>query len=192
MLRRLDLGSERGTTLIELLTVLAILLTVLTGIVVGFVSATSSEADQLVRADIQQNARAALETMRRDIHCATAASATPGGTTLVLTQPSGTPCAASTAYSSVTWCALGSSGRYQLMRSTATSGTAVCNAGSPQVADYLSSGVVWPGTVPGCVTGRWPTVAVNIAVTKKGTSLSSKTYTLSDAIALRNAAALCS
>jgi hypothetical protein len=131
--------------------------------------------------------------MRRDIHCATAVSATPGGTTLVLTQPAGTPCAqASTAYSGITWCAIGSNGRYQLMRSTATSGSAVCNASSRQVADYLSSGVVWPGTVPGCVTGRWPTVAVDIKVAKKGATSTTKSYELTDAIAQRNATAVCS
>ena len=148
--------------------------------------------DRVVKTDAEQNARSALEMMRRDIHCAGSASTANSGATLTLAQPTAVPCAApSTAYSSVAWCTTGPAGRYQLRRQIATSGTATCSASSAARADYLSNPVVWAGTVPGCVTGRWPTVPIDIAIAEKGKALSTKTYELTDAIALRNAAATC-
>ena len=190
---RIRPASENGSTLIELLMGMAILLTVITAIVVGFVSATRAEADQSARVDSQQQARSALETMRRDIHCATVAGTSNSGATLTLTQPTGTPCAtSSTAYTSIAWCTTGSSGRYQLRRQIATSGTATCSASSQQRADYISNPAVWAGSVPGCAaSGRWPTVPIDILVNDKGTAQLAKAYELVDAIALRNAATVC-
>ena len=78
-LRLQHLAAERGSTLIELICVLAILLTVLSAVVDGYVSATRVEMDRVVKTDAEQNARAALEMMRRDVHCAGSASTSNSG-----------------------------------------------------------------------------------------------------------------
>ena len=68
ILRRL--GREGGYTLIELLLVCAILGTVLASLSVLFVSASGSQIDMNRRFRAQQDARVAVDKMRREIHCA--------------------------------------------------------------------------------------------------------------------------
>jgi prepilin-type N-terminal cleavage/methylation domain-containing protein len=67
------LGAEDGVTLTELLVVMVILLVVLGAITTLFVSATNSQVDQTNRVEAQQEARLALEALRREIHCAKSA-----------------------------------------------------------------------------------------------------------------------
>ena len=69
-LRRLR--GERGYTLVELLVVLAIFTTVVTALVSLFTSGAKAELDMNRRFEAQQNARLALDRMRRELHCATA------------------------------------------------------------------------------------------------------------------------
>lgn len=71
---RKRLAPARGVTLIELLVVLAILVTVLAGMTTLFLSATTSQIDQTNRVRAQQEARLALDGLRREIHCASAIS----------------------------------------------------------------------------------------------------------------------
>jgi type II secretory pathway pseudopilin PulG len=61
-------------TLIELLVTLSILLVVIGGLGTLFVGAIRSETDQSARVRAQQNARVALDQLRREIHCATSVS----------------------------------------------------------------------------------------------------------------------
>jgi prepilin-type N-terminal cleavage/methylation domain-containing protein len=63
------LRAERGYTLIELLAVLAIFLTIVTALTTLFVSGSKAELDANRRFQAQQNARLALEKMRRELHC---------------------------------------------------------------------------------------------------------------------------
>ena len=74
-LRRLR--GDRGYTLVELLVVLAIFTTVVTALVSLFTSGAKAELDMNRRFEAQQNARLALDRMRRELHCASGITATP-------------------------------------------------------------------------------------------------------------------
>jgi type II secretory pathway pseudopilin PulG len=171
-------------TLIEVIVAMAILLIVLGAIVDSFASATKTESDQIARTDAQTNARLALETMRRDIHCATAADTTTVGQ-LTLTEP-GVPCAQSTTVGTVYWCAVSDgAGGYTLRRTI----TSPCDATSLIKASFLSTNAIWSNTT--CVTGRARAVSIDLQVAVKNKTPSNKRYRLQDAIVLRNGASLC-
>src|SRR5436190_24274988 len=68
--RRLSPAAESGFTMIEMLVVMVVLLAVLAPMTGSFVSAQIAEVDHTRRLDAQENARLALDRMRKDIHCA--------------------------------------------------------------------------------------------------------------------------
>jgi prepilin-type N-terminal cleavage/methylation domain-containing protein len=170
---RSRLAESGGYSLSEMIVVLAILAVVVGALTQLFVSASNARQDMDNRFQAQQNARLALDKLRREIHCTSAAE---NGA-----QPSGTPLAAATAYSSVrftlpsycptnptatsatpetryaTWCTeLVSTGRYRLWRyvttsSTATAvptcGTNVAGTTKVQWADYLTQANAFPAYV---------------------------------------------
>jgi prepilin-type N-terminal cleavage/methylation domain-containing protein len=179
-------ASELGMTLIELMVAMAILLVVVGAIVDAFASATKTESDQIARADAQTNARLALETMRRDIHCAIQSDTSVTGV-LLLHQPLTVPCAQATAVSTVTWCTTASAGQYVLRRSTA--GT--CDASSMIKAKYLTTNTIWSDGCTAGTTGRTRAIAVDLQVSVTAKTPSAKRYRLKDAIALRNGSSLC-
>lgn len=82
LLRRLR--DQRGFTLVELIAVLGILLTVVTSITVLFVSGARAELDANRRFEAQQNARLALDKLRRELHCSSGIT-NPDGTALTAT-----------------------------------------------------------------------------------------------------------
>jgi prepilin-type N-terminal cleavage/methylation domain-containing protein len=139
MRRRLRerLGAlEGGYTMIELLAVLAIFLTVVTALTTLFVSGSKAELDANNRFQAQQNARLALDRMRRELHCSSGITQTDG-TALTATPvaairvalPSHCPSAGgATITVDYTVVANGSS-RWELQR--VKSGTAI------PIADYL-------------------------------------------------------
>lgn len=173
-------------TLIELVVAMSILLVVLGAIVDAFASATKAEADQISRADAQENARLSLETMRRDIHCSTAANTGVAGV-LTLTEPS-LPCATSATLTTIVWCTTGAAGRYMLRRSP----TSTCDSTSRPMADYLVTNAVWSNS---CVavtdTGKARAIGVDLQISVTNKTLGPKTYRLKDAITLRNGQTLC-
>jgi type II secretory pathway pseudopilin PulG len=127
-LRRLS--NERAYALFELLTVLSILTIVLTGLTTLFVSATKSETDLRERFDAQQEARLAMDALRREVHCASAITQTGQSATVTLTLATGCPSGSGT----VTWCTVGAGTRFKLYREPG--GT--CDAtGSKRYADFL-------------------------------------------------------
>jgi prepilin-type N-terminal cleavage/methylation domain-containing protein len=134
-LRRLVL-CERGYTLIELLQVTVILSVVLAGLTVLFVQATNAELQMNKRFQAQQEARVAVDKMRREIHCAKAI--TPAGTSasITVTIPSQCPTSGGTEINVVYDTQLVSSGRYQLRRA------------GVKIADYVSNGTVFTYTAP--------------------------------------------
>lgn len=71
---RVRLSGVRGFTLVELIIEMAILFTVLTAVTTLFVSGSKAELDLNARFQAQQQARIAVNRMRRDIHCASAAT----------------------------------------------------------------------------------------------------------------------
>ena len=142
-LRRL-LASERGYTLVELLQVTVILSVVLTGITVLFVQATNSELQMNKRFQAQQQARVAVDTMRREIHCASAIAPTPASGiahTIAVTIPQQCPTSGGTQITVTYRTALVSSGRYRLERQV--------DAGPiKRLADYVRDQTVFTYAAP--------------------------------------------
>jgi prepilin-type N-terminal cleavage/methylation domain-containing protein len=67
-----------GYTLVELLAVLAIFLTIATALTTLFVSGSKAELDANNRFQAQQNARLALDKLRRELHCSSGVTNTDG------------------------------------------------------------------------------------------------------------------
>ena len=121
-----------GFTVTELLVVMLILSTVIGGVVTLFVSGMKAEVDMNKRFQAQHNARTALERLRREAHCARAATPAGATTAVRLTIPGGcTPTVTATA--DIVWCTRGSGSRFQLFRVAGTSCT-----GGVELADYLT------------------------------------------------------
>ena len=130
-LRRLC--GERGYTLVELLVVLAIFTTVVTALVALFTSGAKAELDMNRRFEAQQNARLALDRMRRELHCANGITATAGVavSSIVVSLPSQCPSSGGAGISVVYDTSLVSAGRYRVRRTV--SGTTVV------IADYITT-----------------------------------------------------
>ena len=136
-LRRL-FREQRGYSMFELLTVIAILGIVLAGLTTVFVSGSTAELDMNRRFQAQQDGRVAMDKLRREVHCAQGASAS-SSTSVTLTIPCVTG-------QVVTWCtaAVGiATNRFKLYR--ATGGTCNATVGRPY-ADYLTTGAVFAYT----------------------------------------------
>jgi prepilin-type N-terminal cleavage/methylation domain-containing protein len=166
--------GERGYTLVEMLTVLVIFGTLMGALMTLFVQATNAEADMNNRYRAQQNARLALDRLRREAHCATAVTAySQSAVTLSLPSYCGN--------GSVTWCtaSVGAS-RYGLYRMAGTS----CNATGVRYADYLTSANVFP-SYSAQSTAALATLKVDFPVNVKP-ARTVDLYELKDDIVLRN------
>jgi prepilin-type N-terminal cleavage/methylation domain-containing protein len=192
--RRLSPAAEDGFTLIELLVVMIVLLAILAPLTGSYVSATIAQVDQTRRFDAQENARLALDRMRKDIHCAHGVTDpyvnASGGQTIVMTETNTTgqaecPGLIETNASAVQWCTVpvaGATNRYQLYRENDPDNT--CDGtGSTFMVDYLTRADLWAS--PTCVTGQYPTVEVTMPV-DVDPSKNPGAYRLGDEIALRN------
>lgn len=168
-------AGEEGYTIVELLTVLAVLGTVVATLTTLFVSASKAELEMNERFQAQQEARLALSRLRREIHCAKAADGTT--TALTLTPSSSTPgtyCSAP----ETTWCTepLGES-RYALFRNEGTS----CDATALKVADYLTTADVFTYSPRTPETRATVNVDLQVDLLDDGRSA----YHLADRIAMR-------
>jgi prepilin-type N-terminal cleavage/methylation domain-containing protein len=167
--------DERGYTLVEMLTVLVIFSTVMSALLVLFVQGTNAELDMNNRFQAQQDARLALDKIRREAHCATAVSVS-SASSVTLSLPSYCP----TGNGSVTWCtaSLGAS-RYGLFRKAG----AACDATGVRWADHLTTASVFG------YAAQSPTslakLSVDFPVNVKP-SRTVDTYELRDDIVLRN------
>jgi prepilin-type N-terminal cleavage/methylation domain-containing protein len=177
------LRREAGYSLVEMITVMAIMSVVLGGLTQVFTSASKADIDMSNRFQAQQNARLALDKLRVDTHCAY--DVTPNTPNPWTSQQSTvtlkiTNCASG----DVTWCtvAVAGSTRWDLYRQTGSS----CSSASPavRVAKYLTTGTPFTAFshVVGC--GCIASLGVNLPVSVKGTSVGA--YRLQDTIFLRN------
>jgi type II secretory pathway pseudopilin PulG len=159
-----------------MLTVMVILGIVLGGLTAMFHAGVRAEVRANRELDAQQNARAALDRMRRELHCASAIAASPEGVAranIVVTLPAGCPGSDTT----VTYAATNvASQRYRLTRTGDV--TPAMN-----VADYLTVGEIF--TYQPSTTGQLRRLSVDIPVNTNPTDTSTL-WRLQDDIVLRN------
>ena len=175
---RLRNRGERGYTLVESLTVMAIMSVVFAGITTVFVAGSKAQAEQDRRFQAQVATRLALDKIRRDIHCAN--DVTPFSTTAV-TLKVATACGGD-----VSWCTAqvpGFTNRYRLYRALGTSCSAATGV---RVADYLTTGAVFPAFSHATGCGCLASLQVDFPVSVKGTGVGA--YELRDTVYLRNSA----
>jgi prepilin-type N-terminal cleavage/methylation domain-containing protein len=166
--------DERGYTLIELLTVMAILIIVMAGLTSAFTSGVNAELRADRKYQAQQNARLALDRLRNELHCASAISATNG--TPVASMTVTLPDICSGADTSVTY-ATQSAGtnRWKLTRTN--------GVGTVTIADYLTSSTPFTYYVP--ATGTLGKLHVDLPV-NVNPSDAETSWRLVDDIVLRN------
>jgi len=135
--------DEGGYSLIELLTVMAILTVILGGISTLFVQGSNAEAEMNVRFQAQTQARLALDKMRRELHsaCSVSAGWTASSATFNMVNSAANPQACD-GNVKITWCAQGSGSRWGLYRVSGASCT-----GGIKFADYLVNSTT-PNTAP--------------------------------------------
>lgn len=194
VLRRLR--GERGYSLIEMLTVMVIMGVVMSSLSVVFVTASNSETDMNNRYQAQLTARLALDTMRREVHCAKVA--TPSGSatssvtlTLSWTQSDGTTFNCKTGSGSVTWCTRSlATNRYALYRVVGSTCTGGVKWGDFLVPSAGASACGSPTAL--CIftytaqsTGSLATLHVDIPVNVRPAKTVEQ-YELVDDIVLRN------
>jgi prepilin-type N-terminal cleavage/methylation domain-containing protein len=137
------LRGERGFSLVEMITVVAIMSVVLTGLVSLFVQGTNSQLDLNRRFEAQQTARLALDRMRREIHCSKGAS-TSGGTgeraAVTLRLAGHCKTAVGGVDTDVTWCTVAAgTNRWALYRKVGST----CGATGVKWGDYLSASAIF-------------------------------------------------
>jgi prepilin-type N-terminal cleavage/methylation domain-containing protein len=169
-LRRL-LAQEDGYTLIELLQVTVILGVVLSSLTAVFVSAMNSEVEMNKRFQAQQEARLAVDKMRREIHCASAVTPAGASASITITLPAQCPSAGGSQVDVVYDTQLVSTGRYRLRRA------------GVRVADFITASNVFNYTAP--ATGKLGSLRVDLPVNIKP-SETGKTWRLVADIVLRN------
>jgi Tfp pilus assembly protein PilW len=134
-------GSEGGYTMVELLAVLAIFLAVVTALTTLFVSGSKAELDANNRFQAQQNARLALDRLRRELHCSSGITQLDGSplptspvAAIRVTLPAHCPTAGGVTTNIVYDTIVVSDARYQVRRAGAV------------LADYITSDAVFTYT----------------------------------------------
>jgi prepilin-type N-terminal cleavage/methylation domain-containing protein len=180
-LRFRRLSHESGYSLVELLTAMAILSFVVGGITTLFVQGSNAEIDMNRRFVAQQEARVAMDKMRRDAHCSSKAIK-PTSTTFVLLND---PCQSGGV---ISWCTVqvGTTGVYKLYRST----TSTCDATKTSYAANLvnAGGAVF--TYFQQSTDTLAKLRVDLKSNAKPT-MAMETYELKDDIVFRNSTRTC-
>ncbi|MET0937854.1 MAG: prepilin-type N-terminal cleavage/methylation domain-containing protein [Gaiellaceae bacterium] len=183
MTRRAPLLRDRsGFTLVELLAVLAIFLVIVTALTTLFVSGSKAELDANHRFQAQQNARVALDQLRRELHCSSGLTNTDGSaltatpvSAIRVALPSHCPTAV-VGTTTVDYQAVANgSGRWKLLR--------VQGGSSIPIADYLVEDEVFTYTAPSADTRALLHVDFPVNVNPNE---GWKTWRLVDDIVLRN------
>jgi type II secretory pathway pseudopilin PulG len=170
-LRRL-VACERGYSLVELLQVTVILAVVIGALMTVFVRAMNSELDMNQRFQAQQEARLAVDKMRREIHCASAITPAGNSNAITVTLPGQCPTAVGLALTTVVYdMQLVSAGRWQLRRA------------GVKVADYVTAQNVFTYTAP--ATGKLGNLRVELPVNVRPNQ-TGQTWRLVADIVLRN------
>jgi type II secretory pathway pseudopilin PulG len=162
---------QDGYTLIELLIVAVTLTVVLGALTTLFVNASKAELQMNQRFQAQQDARVAVDKMRREIHCSDLISPTGVSSSITVHLPAQCPSAGGTA-TNVTYDLVGSGQRWQLRRNTVV------------LADYVTeqNAFNYVGPVVGTSLGK---LTVTLPINREPTA-SSKEWRLVADIVLRN------
>jgi Tfp pilus assembly protein PilW len=169
-LRRLAV-CERGYSLVELLQVTLILAVVLGALTTVFIRAMNSELEMNQRFLAQQEARLAVDKMRREIHCASAITPAGNSQSITVTLPSQCPTAGGTLTTVVYDTQPVSAGRWQLRRA------------GVKVADYVTAANAFTYTAP--ATGKLGNLRVELPINVRANQ-SGQTWRLVADIVLRN------
>jgi type II secretory pathway pseudopilin PulG len=131
--------GEGGYSLVELLAVMTMFLVIMTGLTTLFASGAKAELDLNRRFEAQQNARLALDKLRRELHCSSGITGTddlplPATPVSVIkvTLPAHCPSAAGVITTVTYDTALVGANRWKLRR-TKTGGATIA------IADYLTN-----------------------------------------------------
>jgi prepilin-type N-terminal cleavage/methylation domain-containing protein len=187
------LAREDGFSLTEALVAVVILGIVLSGLTTTFVSASRAELDANRRFQAQEQARLALDQLRRELHCASAVTDVNGATLSSSSTYSaikvslGSFCTTTTPTGVVTWCTQGT-GPWALYRIDHAVTTCSTGSGARKLADHLTAQL--PFSKPAAAAGvgvQLPTLHVAFSVNAQGLSATTGTSMLDDDIALRNA-----
>jgi prepilin-type N-terminal cleavage/methylation domain-containing protein len=108
---------DDGYTLIELLIVTVVLGTVIGSLTLLFVNASKAELEMNRRFQAQQDARVAVDKMRREIHCADSIAPTGVAFSITVHLPGQCPSAGGTS-TNVIYDVVGSGQRWQLRRNS--------------------------------------------------------------------------
>jgi prepilin-type N-terminal cleavage/methylation domain-containing protein len=136
------LRDQRGYSLVELIAVMAILMTVLTAITTLFISGAKAELDSNRRFQAQQEARTAADRLRREVHCASSVTVTTAASVTV-SLPAHCPTAVGGATTNVIYdTEVVSTNRYRLRRA------------GVRIADYLTIGDVFSYGKPSGELGK--------------------------------------
>lgn len=174
-------GNERGYTLVEMLVVMSILGTVIAGLTTVFVSGSRAELDLNRRFQAQQQARLALDKIRVDLHCASAAEVDSTYGYLKIQEDN---CSST----HVTYCAEASpsmTGRYALYRTTDTTTNRCTSSDSLAhlIADYLTKNTgLWTFSAP---DGLLEMISIDFPVSVNPTA-TRDVYELKDTLVARN------
>jgi prepilin-type N-terminal cleavage/methylation domain-containing protein len=177
------LRGERGYTLVEMVTVMAIMGVVFAGLTQIFTSAGKADTDMQNRFTAQLNTRLALDRLRRDIHCAY--DVTPNTPNPWTSSQSSVTLKITACGSDVTWCTAqmsGSTTRWSLYRQ---SGSTCSSSGGTKLADYLTTSTPFTSFshVTGCSCLASLGVTLPVGVNRVTTT---GIYKLTDTIYLRN------
>jgi Tfp pilus assembly protein PilW len=184
---RKRLAREEGYSLVELLTVCTIMVVIIGALTTLFVGASKGELDMNRRFQAQENARLAIEKLRREIHCASAVSPSGSSSSIALTIPA--QCPTAHGFTTIRWCVLAppaaAAGQYALYRSTAATCTTATGA---KWADYLTTTSIFNYTAQS--SQSLANLGVALVLNLRHDSAQG-TFKLNDNIVLRNSSRTC-
>jgi Tfp pilus assembly protein PilW len=134
-LRTLVTAREAGYSLVELIGVMAILMTVVTALTALFISGARAELEMNRRFAAQNSVRTAVDKMRRELHCANGVTVTSASNITVM-LPAACPTSGGTDANIVYDTQLVSTGRYRLRRAGIV------------IADYITTANVFSYVAP--------------------------------------------
>ena len=169
---------EHGYTLVELLSVMAILALVMLGVTSLYLSGVHAQANLTAQFQGETALHVGLDKMRIDVHAACSETA-QSSTSVTLSLP---PCDGTNL---VTWCTAANNGQYSLYRKVGST----CSGGT-DFADYLTSGSIFTYTAQNSPSGSYsqPRLHVDMSLNADQTGAATGRFRVIDDLVFRNGA----